>query len=176
MSSDGSGALSGRSGQLSSRSSGQLSSRSCSSSGGGALSSRVGGGEGGGTRHNRARHPFGSPRASSRSGALTARQAAAASPQAALIDQPLQAPTAAAAEMTTTSEVSRSSSGAKYGAFSAKDAKYGTFSAKTAEGGTGTARASGEGASRERASCQIGWVTLMKEGRVKLVSSAVNFH
>ena len=173
MSSDGSGALSGRSGQLSSRSSGQLSSRSCSSSGGGALSSRVGGGEGGGTRHNRARHPFGSPRASSRSGALTARQAAAASPQAALIDQPLQAPTAAAAEMTTTSEVSRSSSGAKYGAFSAKDAKYGTFSAKTAEGGTGTARASGEGASRERASCKIGWVTLMKEGRVKLVSSRV---
>ena len=173
MSSDGSGALSGRSDQLSSRSSGQLSSRSCSSSGGGALSSRVGGGEGGGTRHNRARHPFGSPRASSRSGALTARQAAAASPQAALIDQPLQAPTAAAAEMTTTSEVSRSSSGAKYGAFSAKDAKYGTFSAKTAEGGTGTARASGEGASRERASCKIGWVTLMKEGRVKLVSSRV---
>jgi len=173
MSSDGSGALSGRSGQLSSRSSGQLSSRSCSSYGGGALSSRVGGGEGGGTRHNRARHPFGSPRASSRSGALTARQAAAASPQAALIDQPLQAPTAAAAEMTTTSEVSRSSSGAKYGAFSAKDAKYGTFSAKTAEGGTGTARASGEGASRERASCKIGWVTLMKEGRVKLVSSRV---
>ena len=173
MSSDGSGALSGRSGQLSSRSSGQLSSRSCSSSGGGALSSRVGGGEGGGTRHNRARHPFGSPRASSRSGALTARQAAAASPQAALIDQPLQAPTAAAAEMTTTSEVSRSSSGAKYGAFSAKDSKYGTFSAKTAEGGTGTARASGEGASRERASCKIGWVTLMKEGRVKLVSSRV---
>ena len=172
MSSDGSGALSGRSGQLSSRSSGQLSSRSCSSSGG-ALSSRVGGGEGGGTRHNRARHPFGSPRASSRSGALTARQAAAASPQAALIDQPLQAPTAAAAEMTTTSEVSRSSSGAKYGAFSAKDSKYGTFSAKTAEGGTGTARASGEGASRERASCKIGWVTLMKEGRVKLVSSRV---
>ena len=173
MSSDGSGALSGRSGQLSSRSSGQLSNRSCSSSGGGELSSRVGGGEGGGTRHNRARHPFGSPRASSRSGALTARQAAAASPQAALIDQPLQAPTAAAAEMTTTSEVSRSSSGAKYGAFSAKDAKYGTFSAKTAEGGTGTARASGEGASRERASCKIGWVTLMKEGRVKLVSSRV---
>jgi hypothetical protein len=75
--------------------------------------------------------------------------------------------------MTTTSEVSRSSSGAKYGAFSAKDAKYGTFSAKTAEGGTGTARASGEGASRERASCKIGWVTLMKEGRVKLVSSRV---
>jgi len=173
MSSDGSGALSGRSGQLSSRSSGQLSSRSCSSSGGGALSSRVGGGEGGGTRHNRARHPFGSPRASSRNGALTARQAAAASPQAALIDQPLQAPTAAAAEMTTTSEISRSSSGAKYGAFSAKDAKYGTFSAKTAEGVTGTARASGEGASRERASCKIGWVTLMKEGRVKLVSSRV---
>jgi len=75
--------------------------------------------------------------------------------------------------MTTTSEVNRSSSGAKYGAFSAKDAKYGTFSAKTAEGGTGTARASGEGASRERASCKIGWVTLMKEGRVKLVSSRV---
>ncbi|KOO26218.1 gelation factor [Chrysochromulina tobinii] len=47
-----------------------------------------------------------------------------------------EAPTAAAAEMTATSEVSRSSSGAKYGAFSAKDAKYGTFSAKTAEGGT----------------------------------------
>lgn len=58
----------------------------------------------------------------------------------------------------------------QYGAFGAKDAK-------TAEGGTGTARISGEGASRESAilsaSCKIGWVTLMKEGRVKLVSSRV---
>ena len=122
MSSDGSGALSGRSGrlssrssgQLSSRSSGQLSSRSCSSSGG-ANSSRGGGGEGGGTRHNRAHHPFGSPRAPSRSGALTARQAAVGSPQAALIDQPLQAPTAAATEMAMMREAERSSYGAKYG-------------------------------------------------------------